>query len=69
MEGEGVEVLTKKMKLEERVTLGFICKDIIDIGRLLWVEEHGLLANLVKYVPPNISPENHLLVAKWVHHI
>lgn len=65
MEGEGVEAMTKKMKLEERVTLGFICKDIIDIGRLLWVEERGLHANLVKYVPPNISPENHLLVAKW----
>lgn len=42
-----------------------MCKDIIDAGRLMWLKEQRLLsAQIVKYVPPNISPENHLLMAR-----
>ncbi|OAY62550.1 tRNA:m(4)X modification enzyme TRM, partial [Ananas comosus] len=48
----------------ERAALGFLCKEIIDTGRLLWLREQGLDARLVNYVPSNISPENHLLIAK-----
>lgn len=52
------------MSTVDRAVLGFMCKDIIDMGRLMWMKEHGLDSRLVKYVPSNISPENHLLIAK-----
>lgn len=60
----GVEEILKNMKAVDRAALGFMCKDIIDMGRLMWVKECGLKANLVKYVPSNISPENRLIVAR-----
>ncbi|RWR94504.1 tRNA:m4X modification enzyme TRM13 [Cinnamomum micranthum f. kanehirae] len=65
----GVEEIVRNMKAVDRAVLGLICKEIIDIGRLMWVKEHGLEAQLVKYVPSNISPENHLLVAKETNSI
>lgn len=60
----GVEEIVRNMKAVDRAVLGLICKEIIDIGRLMLVKEHDLEAQLVKYVPSKISPENHLLVAK-----
>lgn len=59
-----VEDILREMKAVERAVLGFMCKDVIDMGRLMWIKEHGLEAQLVKYVPSNISPENHLLIAR-----
>lgn len=53
------------MSAVERAVLGFMCKDIIDVGRFMWLKEHGLESQLVKYVPANISPENHLLIARY----
>ncbi|KAG1326120.1 tRNA:m(4)X modification enzyme TRM13 [Cocos nucifera] len=64
IEGRGVEEAIQNMPAVDRAILGFMCKEIIDTGRLLWLREHGLDAQLVKYVSSNISPENHLLVAK-----
>lgn len=60
----GVEDVVRNMKAVERAVLGFKCKQIIDIGRMMWVKEREFDAQLVKYVPSSISPENHLLVAK-----
>ncbi|KAK9216402.1 hypothetical protein WN944_008411 [Citrus x changshan-huyou] len=60
----GVEDIVRNMKAIERAVLGFMCKQIIDAGRLMWMKEQGLEAKLVKYVPSSISPENHLLIAK-----
>lgn len=57
------------MKPVERAGLGFKCKLIIDMGRLIWMKERGLEAQLVKYVSSTISPENHLLIAKYVSHL
>lgn len=45
-----------------------MCKQIIDMGRLMWVKECGLETQLVKYVPSSISPENHLLIARHTNH-
>ncbi|KAL6008751.1 hypothetical protein ACLOJK_021977 [Asimina triloba] len=60
----GVEEVVRNMKAVDRAILGLMCKEVIDFGRLMWVKEHhGLDAQLVKYVPARISPENHLLVA------
>nr|XP_011467051.1 PREDICTED: tRNA:m(4)X modification enzyme TRM13 homolog [Fragaria vesca subsp. vesca]XP_011467056.1 PREDICTED: tRNA:m(4)X modification enzyme TRM13 homolog [Fragaria vesca subsp. vesca]XP_011467060.1 PREDICTED: tRNA:m(4)X modification enzyme TRM13 homolog [Fragaria vesca subsp. vesca]XP_011467065.1 PREDICTED: tRNA:m(4)X modification enzyme TRM13 homolog [Fragaria vesca subsp. vesca] len=60
----GVEDVVRNMKSVERAALGFMCKQIIDMGRLMWMKEHGLEAQFVKYVPSTVSPENHLLIAK-----
>ncbi|KAL3827745.1 hypothetical protein ACJIZ3_016547 [Penstemon smallii] len=59
----GVEDIARNMPPIDRAVLGFMCKDIIDAGRLMWIKAQGLKSELVKYVPSSISPENHLLVA------
>ncbi|KAI4332111.1 hypothetical protein L6164_017047 [Bauhinia variegata] len=60
----GVEKVLANMKPVERASLGFKCKRIIDMGRLMWLREQGLDPQLLRYVPLSISPENHLLIAK-----
>ncbi|WCJ22646.1 tRNA:m(4)X modification enzyme TRM13 [Euphorbia peplus] len=60
----GIEDVVRNMKPIERAVLGFMCKQIIDMGRMKWVKGRGLETELIKYVPSNISPENHLLIAK-----
>ncbi|OVA13547.1 Methyltransferase TRM13 [Macleaya cordata] len=66
----GVEEIVKNMVAIERAVLGLKCKAIIDMGRLMWVKERrGFAAELVNYVPSDISPENHLLVAKNLYHL
>lgn len=64
LEDSDVEEVIRRMPVLDRAHLGFICKEIIDIGRLLSLRDQGMDAQLVKYVPSNISPENHLLLAK-----
>ncbi|XP_052726057.1 tRNA:m(4)X modification enzyme TRM13 isoform X2 [Vigna angularis] len=61
---DGVEKILSDMQADRRAALGFKCKWIIDMGRLMWLREHGLDAKLVKFVPSSISPENHLLLAR-----
>lgn len=63
-DASGVEDIVRNMKAVERAVLGFMCKQIIDMGRLMWVKECGLETEFVKYVPSSISPENHLLIAR-----
>jgi tRNA:m4X modification enzyme len=63
-ENIGIEKIIRSIPTGERASLGFMCKDIIDTGRLLWLRHKGLVADLVSYVPSNISPENRLLIAK-----
>ncbi|GLU16686.1 hypothetical protein SLE2022_331060 [Rubroshorea leprosula] len=67
-DASGVEGTVRNMKAIERARLGFMCKQIIDMGRLMWVKEHGLETKLVKYVPSSISPENHLLIGRHNSH-
>lgn len=62
--GGSVGDAIRNMPALDRACLGFMCKEIIDAGRLFWLREHGMEAQLVKYVPLSISPENHLLIAK-----
>lgn len=59
-----VKNMVKNMKAVDRAVVGLMCKDIIDVGRFMWLKEHELECELVKYVPSNISPENRLLVAR-----
>ncbi|KAM3317985.1 hypothetical protein ACQJBY_035620 [Aegilops geniculata] len=60
----GVERIIRGIPGVERSALGFMCKDIIETGRLLWLRSKGLDADLVSYVTSDVSPENHLLMAK-----
>lgn len=60
----GVEKILTGMKPTERAALGFKCKRIIDMGRLMWLRKLGLNTQLVRYVPSTISPENYLIIAK-----
>ncbi|TQE01346.1 hypothetical protein C1H46_013026 [Malus baccata] len=62
---DGVEDIVQNMKAAERAVLGFMCKQIIDTGRLMWMKDRGLEAEFVKYVPSSVSPENHLLIGIW----
>ncbi|KAF5206813.1 Kinesin, partial [Thalictrum thalictroides] len=39
--------IVRNMSPSERAALGFMCKDIIDMGRLMWIKKHGLGAQLV----------------------
>ncbi|CAB4271841.1 unnamed protein product [Prunus armeniaca] len=68
-EDYGVEDIVRNMKAVERAVLGFMCKKIIDKGRLMWMKEHGLDAEFVKYVPSSVSPENHLLIGRCASHL
>ncbi|KAF3951614.1 hypothetical protein CMV_022758 [Castanea mollissima] len=61
-DASGVEDIVRNMKAVERAVLGF--KQIIDMGRLMWVKECGLETEFVIYVPSSISPENHFLIAR-----
>lgn len=63
----GVEDIIRNMKAVERAAMGFMCKQIIDMGRMMWLKECGLETQFVKYVPPTISPENHLLIARCMN--
>lgn len=42
----GVEGILRNMSAVERAVLGFMCKDIIDMGRFMWLKEHGLESQL-----------------------
>ncbi|XP_051141621.1 uncharacterized protein LOC127258711 [Andrographis paniculata] len=59
-----VSDIVRSMQPIHRAALGFMCKDIIDAGRLMWLKAQGLQSELVKYVPIDISPENRLLIAR-----
>lgn len=61
--------MIRNMKAAERAALGFKCKQIIDMGRMVWMKECGLDTQFVKYVPSTISPENHLLIARCINHL
>ena len=61
--GEGVHVVGGKLSDEEKEALGRKCKRLLDWGRVLWLREQGLEAQLVHYCDPSASPENCLLLA------
>ncbi|KAL2631598.1 hypothetical protein R1flu_016284 [Riccia fluitans] len=52
------------MDVSVRAELGRRCKQLIDIGRLLFIRQHGLEGKIVKYISPSVSPENKLLLAR-----
>ena len=51
-----------------RQAVGMTCKAFLDVGRCLYLREHGFDANLTAYCSTDETPENRLLIAKWVGH-
>lgn len=49
-----VEKVIKDTQPGERASFGFICKEIIDIGRMSWLRDQGLDAQMVKYTSSDI---------------
>eukprot|EP00039_Didymoeca_costata_P006847 m.93947 g.93947 ORF g.93947 m.93947 type:complete len:480 (-) comp13422_c0_seq1:178-1617(-) len=49
---------------KEMELIGFRCKRLIDMGRLIYLRQHGFEAWMQFYVPKSISPENVVIVAK-----
>ena len=47
-----------------RAELGRTCKDLLDVGRVLFLRGMGYDAWLAEYVPPSVTPENVLLLAR-----
>lgn len=63
MEEQESIVSSLGLSVPEREELGFKCKRILDMGRLLYLQNRGLHAELVYYVDRDISPENAVLIA------
>ncbi|XP_071485589.1 tRNA:m(4)X modification enzyme TRM13 homolog [Diadema antillarum] len=56
-------VSTLGLSVPDREMIGFKCKRVLDMGRLLYLRNHRLKTELVYYVERSITPENALLVA------
>ena len=54
---------TARLGPSARRELGRTCKRILDTGRLRYLEAKGYRGQLRAYVPPEVSPENVLLLA------
>jgi tRNA:m4X modification enzyme len=52
-----------RLSSDEKEVLGFQCKRLLDMGRVLHLREKGFKSKLVYFVSQDISPENVLLVA------
>ena len=50
---------------DKREELGFKCKRILDVGRLLYLQNLGADARLVKYVDLSVTKENCAIIATW----
>ena len=48
---------------ERRRRVGRMCKRLIDLGRIEYLRSLGLSAEIVHYCPPEVSPENALILA------
>ncbi|EDV90697.1 GH14041 [Drosophila grimshawi] len=55
---------TQRLSREERETIGYQCKRVLDQGRLEHLKAHGYEASLKFYVPREVTLENVVLLAK-----
>lgn len=49
---------------QDRQQIGMLCKRLIDYGRLQWLKEQGMQAELVRFVDPSVSGENCLILGR-----
>jgi tRNA:m4X modification enzyme len=55
--------ISTKLSQEEREVIGRKCKRLIDLGRVYFLQEHGLKSSLKVYIEEFFTPENVVLVA------
>lgn len=55
--------ISTKLSQEEREVIGRKCKRLIDLGRVHFLQEHGLKSSLKVYIEEFFTPENVVLVA------
>lgn len=48
---------------QQRKDIGLMARRLLTRGRTLYLEEHGFVPRLVRFVPEDVSPENVLLLA------
>jgi tRNA:m4X modification enzyme len=65
-EAGGAALLGARGQPLRRQELGRLCKDLLDIGRVLYLRGAGLDAWLAEYVSERVTPENVLLLARPV---
>jgi len=53
----------KEMDVKRKEELGYMCKRILDVGRVLYLRDNGFDSKLVYYIGSDVSPENALLIA------
>ena len=60
-----IDDAVRLVPLEDRNKFGYICKWIIDYGRVKYIQSHLNMKNAktVRYIEDSISPENHLILA------
>ena len=51
------------LSLQRKVDTGRQCKQLLDAGRLEWLRRRGFSVKGVRYVDPEVTPENFLLLA------
>lgn len=56
--------IVSSLDSSQRGILGRKCKDLLDHGRLLWLDQHGLDVKIVMYISSTVTPENKLLLAR-----
>jgi len=62
-EAEGPPAVGELMSQAEKVRVGLLATQVIDLGRVMWLQEQGLRAKVVKFVGDDDTTENHLLLA------
>lgn len=53
-----------RLRSSEKRLLGWKCKRVIDIGRVMYLTEHGYACEFIEYVGTELSPENLMLIAR-----
>jgi len=63
VEAEGPPAAGELMSHAEKLRIGNLAIQVIDLGRVLWLEEQGMRAKIVKFVHEEETAENRLLLA------
>ena len=60
-----IDEAVKQVPFEDRNHFGYICKWLIDYGRVKYIQSHLNMKNAktTRYIEDSISPENHLILA------
>ena len=61
--GPGLQASEESIPDSEKIAIGQRCKMLLDVGRILYLQDAGFKCEIVRYVDGALTPENRLLVA------